>query len=71
MLAVKEREGQSLEVWAHLGDVHDALGEKAEAIAAYKKGLAAASDSKRDLKRKAEIEKKVKDLEEKRTAKKE
>ena len=57
--AVKEKETQSLEVWDHLGDVHDALGEKAEAVAAWKKGLAAATDSKRDKKRKLAVEKKL------------
>ncbi len=57
--AVKEKETQSLEVWDHLADVHLALGEKAEAIAAWKKGLAAATESKRDKKRKTAVEKKL------------
>ena len=63
--AVKEKETQSLEVWDHLGDVHDALGEKAEALGAWKKGLAAATDSKRDKKRKVDVEKKLKMQQEK------
>ena len=57
--AIKDKENQSLEVWDHLGDVHSALGEKAEAVAAWKKGIAAATDRKRDKKRKAEVEKKL------------
>jgi tetratricopeptide (TPR) repeat protein len=58
--SVKDAEGQSLEVYDHLGDVHLALGEKKEAIAAWKKGLAAATSSKRDVKRKAEVKAKLK-----------
>jgi tetratricopeptide (TPR) repeat protein len=57
--AVKDKENASLEVWDHLGDVHLALGEKAEAVAAWKKGIAAATDRKRDAKRKTEVEKKL------------
>ena len=57
--AVKDKDNASLEVWDHLGDVHSALGEKAEAVAAWKKGIAAATDRKRDRKRKAEVEKKL------------
>jgi hypothetical protein len=41
--------------------VHMALGEKAEAVAAWKKGLEHMSDSRRDKKRKVEVEKKLKD----------
>lgn len=63
MEAVKEKSGASLEVWDHAGEVHMALGEKAEAIAAWKKGLEAATDSKRDKKRKIEVQKKIKDAE--------
>jgi tetratricopeptide (TPR) repeat protein len=64
--AVKDKEGQSLEVYDHLGDVHRALGEKKEAVAAWKRGLEVATTSKRDVKRKAEVQKKLKkDTEEK------
>lgn len=58
--AVKDRDGQSLEVFDHLGDVHLALGETKEAVAAWKKGLEAATTSKRDVKRKADVQKKLK-----------
>jgi tetratricopeptide (TPR) repeat protein len=61
LLAVKEKEGQHIEILDHLADVHQALGEKAEAIATWKKALEGATDSKRDQKRKAEIEKKLKE----------
>lgn len=62
-LAVKDREGQALEIFDHLADVLMALGEKNEAISAWKKGLEAARDSKRDLKRKTEVEKKLRQAE--------
>jgi hypothetical protein len=37
-----------------------ALGQKAEAVDAWKKGVAVASESKRDQKRKEEVQKKIK-----------
>jgi tetratricopeptide (TPR) repeat protein len=59
--AVKEKDGQSTEIYDHLGDVLLALGEKEEAAAAWKKAIEVASpDSKRDQKRKAEVAKKLK-----------
>jgi tetratricopeptide (TPR) repeat protein len=58
--AVKQREEQSIEIYDHLGDVLLALDEKTEAIAAWKKGLEVVTDSKRDQKRKVEVEKKIK-----------
>jgi len=58
--AVKDREGQHTEILDHLGDVHMALGEKAEAIAAWKKALEVATDSKRDQQRKARVAEKLK-----------
>ncbi|MFO0843593.1 MAG: tetratricopeptide repeat protein [Gemmataceae bacterium] len=58
--AVKSSEGQSIEIYDHLADVHLALGEKDEAIAVMKKGLEVAGTSKREVKRKAEVEKKLK-----------
>jgi tetratricopeptide (TPR) repeat protein len=58
--AVKDREGQSTEIYDHLADVHLALGDRADAIAAWKKALEVATPSKRDQKRKAEVEKKLK-----------
>lgn len=60
LAAVKDKEGQHIEILDHLADVHMALGEKTEAIDVWKKAIAAAGDSKRDLKRKGEVEKKLK-----------
>jgi tetratricopeptide (TPR) repeat protein len=59
--AVEDKDSQHLEIFDHLGDVHLALGEKAEALAAWKKGLELAGTSKRDQQRKAEVEKKIKE----------
>lgn len=64
-LAVKDRDGQALEIYDHLADVLMALGAKGEAIAAWKKGLETVRDTKRDQKRKAEVEKKLKQAESK------
>src|SRR5262249_14196810 len=61
--AIKDPDGQHVEIFDHLGDVCLALGEKAEAVAAWKKGIAAAGPSKRERQRKAEVEKKVKPTE--------
>src|SRR5262249_27969744 len=58
--AVKQEEGQHAEILDHLGDVYLALGEKAEAIAAWKKAIEAARDTKREQARKEEVEKKLK-----------
>jgi tetratricopeptide (TPR) repeat protein len=61
--AVEDEGGKSVEIYDHLGDVYKALGQKEEAVAAWKKGLEMKGDGKRELARKAEIEKKVKDNE--------
>jgi tetratricopeptide (TPR) repeat protein len=58
--AVKDKDGQHTEILDHLGDVHMALGEKTEATTAWKKAVEAATSSKRDQKRKAEVLKKLK-----------
>jgi tetratricopeptide (TPR) repeat protein len=63
--AIKDEDGQHLEIYDHLADVHMALGEKAEAIAAWKKGLDVARPSKREQQRKVEVEKKLKAVQEK------
>ena len=60
--AVQDKaEGQHTEIYDHLGDVHMALGEKAEAVAAWKKAVELAGKSKRDQERKLRIEKKIKE----------
>jgi tetratricopeptide (TPR) repeat protein len=53
-------EDESIEILDHYGDVLFALGEKTEAVAAWKKGVAIAGDSKREQKRKEEVQKKIK-----------
>lgn len=58
--AVREKDGQHVEILDHLGDIHAALGEKGEAVTVWKKALKIESPSKRDQQRKVEIEKKVK-----------
>jgi tetratricopeptide (TPR) repeat protein len=61
--AVKDKEdGQHIDIFDHLGDVHKALGEKEEAIAAYKKGIEVVGSSKREQKTKETVEKKLKEL---------
>jgi tetratricopeptide (TPR) repeat protein len=54
-------DGQHLEIYDHLGDVCQALGEKTEAVAAWKKAIELATPTKRDQLRKAEVEKKLKE----------
>ncbi len=58
--AVQEEEGKHIEIYDHLAEVHMALGEKAEAIAAWKKGIEVADSNKREQQRKAAVEKKLK-----------
>ncbi len=59
--AAADPEGQHAEILDHLGDVHHSLKEKAEAVSAWKKALEVSGTSQRDAKRKAEIEKKLKE----------
>ncbi len=63
--AVKQDEGQHLEIYDHLGDVYKALGQTEEALSAWKKGLACKILGKRDEQRKVEVEKKIKKLSDK------
>lgn len=59
--AVKDKdEGQHIEILDHLADVHMALNEKAEAIAVWKKCMEVDANTKRELKRRDEVEKKLK-----------
>jgi tetratricopeptide (TPR) repeat protein len=63
--AVKQEEGQHLEIYDHLADVYIAMEQPEKAIAAWKKGLTCESLGKRDEKRKLEVEKKIKQYEKK------
>ena len=58
--AIEQEAGKHIEILDHLAEVYMALGQKAEAVATWKKGLAVAGDTKREQKRKAEVEKKIK-----------
>ncbi len=59
--AVKDPDGRHIEIYDHLGDVYKALGLKTEAAEAWKKGIETAGTSKREQKRKEEVEKKLKE----------
>lgn len=63
--AIEDKEGHHLEIFDHLGDVHMALGEKAKAIEAWKKGLEVAGPTKREQEKKEIVEKKLKAVDEK------
>jgi tetratricopeptide (TPR) repeat protein len=54
------KEGEHLEIYDHLADAHFALGEKTEAVAAWKKALELAGPTKREQAKKVEVEKKLK-----------
>jgi tetratricopeptide (TPR) repeat protein len=58
--AVKDKEGQHVEIFDHLAETHLALGDKAAAVETWKKAVAAAGESKREQAKKAEVEKKLK-----------
>jgi tetratricopeptide (TPR) repeat protein len=58
-----KKEGQNIEIYDHLGEVYKALGDKAKAIDAWKKGIASVGkdSTKRDRQKKVEVEKKLKE----------
>jgi predicted Zn-dependent protease len=58
--SVSHEEGRHTEIYDHLAEVHLALGEKAEAVAAWKKAIEVAGPDRREQQRKAEVEKKLK-----------
>jgi tetratricopeptide (TPR) repeat protein len=59
--AVQDEDGKHVEIYDHLGDAHWALGEKKEAVQAWKKGVEVAGTTKREQTKKAEVEKKIKE----------
>jgi tetratricopeptide (TPR) repeat protein len=59
--AVKEKDGKHVEIYDHLGEVHMALGEKAEAVAVWKEALKLKTEEKREKDIKAKVEKKLKE----------
>jgi tetratricopeptide (TPR) repeat protein len=58
--ALEDKSSQHLEIYDHLGDVCLMLGQRAEALAAWRKGLEFVGDSRRDRERRTEVEKKIK-----------
>ncbi|HLN30996.1 MAG TPA: tetratricopeptide repeat protein [Gemmataceae bacterium] len=58
--AVQDPDGQHIEIMDHLADVHLALGEKADAVATWKKALKVETNSLREKQKKVEVEKKLK-----------
>ncbi len=58
--AVKQPDAQSIEIYDHLAEVLNALGDKDAATATWKKGLELPADTKREKEKKAEVEKKLK-----------
>jgi tetratricopeptide (TPR) repeat protein len=58
--AVKQTDAQSIEIYDHLAEVLNALGDKDAAVATWKKGLELPAETKREKDKKAEIEKKLK-----------
>jgi tetratricopeptide (TPR) repeat protein len=59
--AVEDEDGKHVEIYGHLGETLWALGEKKEAVEAWKKGVEIAGKTKREQAKKAELEKKIKD----------
>jgi tetratricopeptide (TPR) repeat protein len=57
--AVKDKASQHIEIFDHLGDVHLKLDEKAAAVAAWRQGLEHVGEGRRELERKALVEKKI------------
>jgi C-terminal peptidase prc len=57
--AAQGREAGGIEIYDHLGDVCLALGERAEAAAAWRKAVEVAGPGRREQKRKAAVEKKL------------
>ena len=58
--AIKQPDAQSIEIYDHLAEVLNALGDKEAAVAAWKKGLELPAETKREKEKKAEVEKKLK-----------
>ena len=57
--AVEDKATQHIEIYEHLGNVYEALGEHAAALAAWRKGVEVATDSRRDQERLAILRKKI------------
>jgi tetratricopeptide (TPR) repeat protein len=62
--AIKQKEGQHIEILDHLADVHMALGETKEAIKVWEEALKKEDLSRREKERRVDIEKKFKKAQE-------
>ena len=60
-LSLITEDGKHLEIYDHLGDALWELGEKKEAVEAWKKGVEIAGTTKREQTKKVEVEKKIKE----------
>ncbi len=58
--AVQAEAGKHLEIYDHLGDVYMALGEKKQAVTAWKEAVKVAGSTKRDKQKKVAVEQKIK-----------
>jgi tetratricopeptide (TPR) repeat protein len=63
--AVEDKAAQHIEIYDHLGDVYLILGEREQAISAWRKGLEVVGEGRREAERKASVEKKLKQHEKK------
>jgi tetratricopeptide (TPR) repeat protein len=57
--ALKDKDAQHLEIFDHMGDTYMALGQRDEALDAWRRGLEVAGDDRLEKERKAEVEKKI------------
>jgi tetratricopeptide (TPR) repeat protein len=57
--AVADKASQHIEIYDHLGDVYMALGERQQALRAWRRGLEVAGSSRREQRRRAEVERKI------------
>jgi tetratricopeptide (TPR) repeat protein len=57
--AVEDKNSQHIEIYDHLGDVNLALGNRAAAVAAWRKGLEHVGEGRREQERKSAVERKL------------
>ncbi len=57
--AIKEKDGKHVEIYDHLGEIHMALGEKADAIAIWKEALKLETEEPREKEIKTKVQKKL------------
>ena len=57
--AIQDKDGQQVEIFDHLAEVCKALGQREEAVAAWKKATEATATTRREKEKKAEITKKL------------